>query len=236
MVVQLYTKSYFLKTKRYKEVVAPRDPEVDLPLVTFLQNNLPNGAKILEVGGGSGYLLKLIGDRKSFNLFNVEIVPEVYKLQADPSINLIGGDALKLPFRNGSFDCVIIKSVLHHLVGKTRKESKLNAYLCIRELKRVTKGFIVISELYNEDRFASFLLFYITKFLSRLNIGLPFMGYDKGVIVSMLTPTEIFKFLKEENTEFLFSKKIRYKVLLRQYITGLWRNVGIILIISKIYK
>ena len=56
------------------------------------------------------------------HLYNCEIVPEVYKRQVNKDISLIGGDALKFPFKDSISGYVIIKNLLHHLVGRTRKE------------------------------------------------------------------------------------------------------------------
>jgi len=113
------------------------------------------------------------------HLYNCEIVPEVYKKQVNKDINLIGGNALNLPFKSNSFDYVIIKNLLHHLVGRTGRESKDNARRAIKELKRVIKdgGYIIILEQYNRHEF----------FKS--------FGLGKYVIVSFLTPNEIRKFL-----------------------------------------
>ena len=36
------------------------------------------------------------------HLYNCEIVPEVYKKQVNKDINLIGGNALNLPFKSNS--------------------------------------------------------------------------------------------------------------------------------------
>jgi SAM-dependent methyltransferase len=230
-------KEYFRRTKRYKGIVKPPDPSVDYPLVNFLQNNLSREAKILEVGGGSGYLLKLFADKGYFNLFNGEIVPDVYQ-QTSPFIQLIGTDALNLSFRNDSFDCAIIKDLLHHLVGKTWKRSKLNAHRAIEELKRVVRdgGFIAVLELCNEDKLANFLLYHITKILAKINIGLPFIGLDKGVIASMLTQKEVLDLLVGKDVELLLQKVVKHNVLRRQKWTGLWRNIYSVLLIVKLHK
>jgi protein-L-isoaspartate O-methyltransferase len=52
------------------------------------------GSMVLEVGGGSGYMLDLIASETGIkHLYNCEIVPEIYRNQVNKEITLIGGDA-----------------------------------------------------------------------------------------------------------------------------------------------
>jgi hypothetical protein len=78
---------------------------------------------------------------------------------------------------------VIIKNLLHHLVGKTRGESKKFAEMAVRELARVAKdgGYIIV--------------FYLTLLFSILGVSFRRFGLGKNVIVSFLTPTEIDEIL-----------------------------------------
>jgi hypothetical protein len=92
---------------------------------------------------------------------------------------------------------VIIKNLLHHLVGKTRGESKKFAEMAVRELARVAKdgGYIIVLEQYNQSRFFSTIVFYLTLLFSILGVSFRRFGLGKNVIVSFLTPTEIDEIL-----------------------------------------
>jgi ubiquinone/menaquinone biosynthesis C-methylase UbiE len=129
-------------------LVHPEDKDI----ISFVNKTSNPDSNVLEIGGGSGALLDLITAASSVtSLYNCELVPEPYKIQVNPNINLIGSTALNLPFRDRTFDYCIAKNVLHHLVGATRKKSKENAAKAVEELVRVTKheGFVILLEQYN---------------------------------------------------------------------------------------
>ena len=171
------------------------------------------------------------------HLYNCEIVPEVYKKQVNKDINLIGGNALNLPFKSNSFDYVIIKNLLHHLVGRTRRESKDNARRAVKELKRVTKdgGHIIILDQYNRHEFFSSIIFYLTLFFSILGISFKSFGLGKNVIVSFLTPDGIRKFLtRAGDVEIVFDRENRLDVSKKLKYTLLMSDIGRLLIIGKV--
>lgn len=160
-------------------------------------------------------MLDLIACESSVDhLYNCEIVPEVYKTQASKNIKLIGGDVLELPFKNKSFDYVIIKNLLHHLVGKSRKRSKENAKKAIKELVRVLKDgrYIIVLEQYNEHRTSNFIIFYLSLFFSLFNFGCKALHVPKNVIVSYLTSHEIKHLLRETETKIILSKQTKLKL------------------------
>lgn len=50
------------------------------------------------------------GDISIKEAYNMELVFEAYKKQVNEDICLIGGNALDIPFKNCSFDWVVIKN------------------------------------------------------------------------------------------------------------------------------
>ena len=156
--------------------------------------------KFSKSGGGSGYFLELVIENTCVKeTYNVELVYKTYNKQVNEDICLMGADALHLPFKNCSFEWVVIKNLLHHLVGRTRKESKAFAKKAVEELTRVTKdgGFIIILDQYNKHRLFSTIIFYLTLFFSVFSIGFKSFWWSKIVIVSFLTPDETKNFLME---------------------------------------
>jgi ubiquinone/menaquinone biosynthesis C-methylase UbiE len=86
--------------------------EEDLFLIDFIGNHMSGEDKILEVGGGSGAFLDLVIENTNVKeAYNVELVAQIYKNQANEKICLIGGDALNLPFKNCTFELVVVKNL-----------------------------------------------------------------------------------------------------------------------------
>lgn len=208
--------------------------EEDSQILQFIRERRSPDQSFLEIGGGSGYMLDLIAsESESSNLFNLEIVPETYKSQANETINLIGGDALHLPFRNCTFDWVIAKNLLHHLVAGNRKESKANASRAVKEAVRVLKegGYMIILEQYNKyDLFAS-IVFHLTS-SSAVNSFSLLLRKKKVIPISFLTPSEIYMLLPAEIVvESLGINRIRVPIIYR--LTLLMSNIGRVLLIGK---
>jgi len=60
---------------------------------------------------------------------------------------------MRLPFKENSFDCIHMEALLHHIVGRSKAESKNKAAAAILEARRVLKpgGFLLLTELYFES-------------------------------------------------------------------------------------
>lgn len=213
--------------------------EYDPIILNFVKETCDTNSKFLEVGGGSGYMLDLIASETDTNyLCNLEIVPEVYKKQANERITLIGGDAVRLPFKQDSFDYAITNDLLHHLVGVTRKQSQTLQRRAVEELKRVVRdqGYIIIAEEYNRHRFFASIIFWLTLLFSLFSISFKSFGLRKNVIVSFLTAEEVNNLLTQANTEVLLSKEKRWKVPMKYKLTLLMRDIGRLLVIGKVNK
>lgn len=72
---------------------------------------------ILEVGSGTGYWLKLLGQITPFVYgmdYSMGMLQQAQK--GSPSLNLSRGTALELPYRNESFDLLYCVDAIHHFV------------------------------------------------------------------------------------------------------------------------
>lgn len=167
----------------------------------------------------------------------MQLVYEAYKKQVNGGICLMGGNALNLPFKDRSFEWVVIKNLLHHLVGRTRRESKMFAKRAVEELTRVTKvgGYIIILDQYNKHRFFSSVIFYLTLFFSVFGISFKSFGWSKNVIVSFLTPDETRDFLtKSDGVEIVYSMENRLDVSGRYKYMLLMSDIGRLVVIGKV--
>ena len=231
---------HFKESEEYRTRKGIVHAEEDPIMLDFIRSHASSEDKILEVGGGSGAFLDLVLENTSIKeTYNMELVYEAYKKQVNEGICLIGGNALDLPFKDCSFEWVVIKNVLHHLVGKTRRESKAYARRAVEELTRVTKdgGYVIILDQYNRYRFFSSVVFYLTLFFSVFSIGFKSFGWGKNVIVSFLTPDEIRNLLMGTgNVEIILSRENRLNVSKKWKYTLLMSDIGRLVVIGKVRR
>lgn len=126
--------------------------------------------KVCEFGGAAGQLLAEIDKISPFNieLCNIEIVKDYGDRQVSKKIKFFEGSILTPPFDDQFFDCLIIRDVLHHLVGKSLKETAANQKKALGELKRLAKpsGIILIEELVTSSAASSRIIYFATKIFS----------------------------------------------------------------------
>ena len=110
---------------------------------TLARVDLQKGSKILDLGCGTGALLKILEDRfPSSELTGIDLTEEmlaVAKQKLSDNVELLLGSATNLPFDSKSFDWVIMSNVIGHLSDKKA---------ALKETHRVLKnpGKIVITD------------------------------------------------------------------------------------------
>jgi SAM-dependent methyltransferase len=104
----------------------------------LLGNVAPWRGRLLEIGCGEGanlFHLTSNGDRTAYALDSSTDKLRFGRRQM-PGVRWIGGDALRLPFRDQSFDAVLIRDLLHHVPSRDR--ALREAARVLRETGRLT--------------------------------------------------------------------------------------------------
>jgi SAM-dependent methyltransferase len=95
-------------------------------------------ARILDVGCGSGEFISLLRQRGYTNLQGVEIDDALIDLAAELPDVIRKSSATALPYADGSFDCIYMFNVMHHLHGMAEYERALAEMgRCLRDGGRI---------------------------------------------------------------------------------------------------
>lgn len=97
---------------------------------------VPQGAKVLDVGCNSGEMMKLLIESKGCDCTGVDVSETALDLARAKGLKVINGDAESLPFPDETFDVVILREVLVHLHDPVKG---------LTEIRRVLKkdGFLL---------------------------------------------------------------------------------------------
>lgn len=167
-----------------------RSPLARLTLTWLKNKKRGKKIEICEFGGGAGQLLGYLQKKYPRARYtNVEIIEDYKQFLASDKIRFIVGSVLSSGFPDKSFDVIIMRDVLHHLVGRSYHETLDNQKLALTELKRMVKpgGAIFIEELTNESEVSTRLIYYLTRINSQIGINIPSLSISSNIIVSFLT-------------------------------------------------
>jgi demethylmenaquinone methyltransferase/2-methoxy-6-polyprenyl-1,4-benzoquinol methylase len=100
-------------------------------VVRKLQPQLRPGAKVLDVGCGTGDLSIELFEKTGAQVTGIDFCRPMLELaQAKaPHLRFVEGDALRLPFSDGAFDCVTIAFALRNLASVEQGLAELNRVL-----------------------------------------------------------------------------------------------------------
>lgn len=82
----------------------------------FIGDNLPDG-EILDLGCGDGSISRMVATKfpnKNITAVDVESHPQ-WKIKSPKNLKFVQSSIYSLPYKQGAFDTLILKDVLHHL-------------------------------------------------------------------------------------------------------------------------
>lgn len=203
-----------------RKIQSTESPIIALVLDWLKQKNFKRKIEICEFGGGSGQLLNQIRKRYSNASFTVSEIIEDYKeYLASKEIKFVKTSILDSKFPEKSFDVLIIRDVLHHLVGKTYTETRNNQKSAFKQLKRLISpgGAIFIEEIVNESRAATVIIYYLSKINSIIGIKNTALHISPNAVVSFLTSSQLLNLCGEIFGEKNIVKKDSRELLQKWY-------------------
>ena len=98
--------------------------------------DLRMGDKILDLGCGDGFYLHILSSLGKFDLFAVDNNPKAISLAKkylgkthSKKVKFFKGDVAKLPYKNSSFDKIIVSELLEHLEDEVQALEEWNRVL-----------------------------------------------------------------------------------------------------------
>lgn len=107
-------------------------------------SKIPKDARILEVGCNRGLQLDILNNMGFKNLWGIEINKKAVRLaRKNRDWNILEGNALEIPFKDGYFDMVFTSGVLIHIAPK-------NLPKAMKEMARVSKKYVFGFEYFSD--------------------------------------------------------------------------------------
>ena len=177
---------------------------------------------VLDVGCGSGVFLQAVQLAIDIDkIIGVDLSEEMIKKSlfhhdSSENISLLNCDVLRLPLKGSSFNLIYVESLLHHLVGETRAQSKNQARMAIKGMSDLLRpnGFLLLTELFYESygfsTFTSSIIFTFLSLFDKYNVSPPLKEAPKGLIVSFYTRKELYEMIESLNGTIVEEQEIEW--------------------------
>ncbi len=210
----------FERWKRARELSIERGKFVKSIIEKYI---ICSGLSVLDLGSGEGGTSFIFSERNNLTAYEINLSRFISQKNNNGDFNKVNGDAVKLPFKENSFDLIIMQDVIEHLYD-------IND--AINEIYRALKpgGFIYIS---TPNKYSVFNLFSdphwglpVISILKRKNIKKFFLKYFRRNEMNRKDIPQLFS-LKDIIKHFgnYFEIKLETKHSVKQLLTG---NKGII--------
>jgi len=202
------------------------------------QPQTPEPLKICEFGGGGGTLLNEIQKQTNhtLKLTNAELVKSFQPHQASNQINFVQTSILDSNFPNNHFDVILLRNVLHHLIGDNLKQTRTNQQKAIKELARIVKpnGIILLEEQTNQSKFSCTAIYFLSKLACKLKLNIKKFQVTPHTLVGYLTHQQLEKIV-QTNLKIIDKKYSRWNMELKWKLILLLHNTGTSIFILKKY-
>ncbi len=172
-----------------------------------LIKNTPSGKYILDVGTGTGEVVKKISEKveDSSFIYGVDLSFNMLKIAKNKinkeNILFIKADALKMPFKNNSFDNIYFSLVFRHLpydkiINQIDEVLKQNGYVSILEIAKPKSKILSGMILFFADK--------IFRPFGRLIFSKEEWDYFVESIKNSMTKEELINFFEKNNFKLHF--------------------------------
>ena len=230
-----------LDTKRFMEYEeSVKDSKIiDYTLSLINKKNM----KILDVGGASGVFLNeiMVKSRYPIKAFNLEISDYYKDRLVNKNIKFIRSSIIDNKIKDNTFDIVVFRHILHHLVSDSIKNTLNNQEKALYEMFRIVKkgGHVVFEEEVNEIQFFSKIIYLLSKIANKLKIRLKY--FETGKVVVLFNSSEGIKKIidalhKKVDISILKKDYIPWNLKLKWKLTLLMSKVGSVCYLIKVNK
>lgn len=106
-------------------------PETLARFAEWLRPHVPEGGRLLDLGGGTGALAARLADALSADAVVLDPSPEMLaRMKPHPRVEVRLGVAERMPFEDASFDAVVVSDAFHHFPDQDG---------AVREMARVVR-------------------------------------------------------------------------------------------------